>query len=255
MSLAQMLLLRALVARFWQTPYTRRPVRWGTELHDRFLLPHFVREDFEDVLCDLARAGYPFRLDWYEPFFEFRFPHYGELVTDNGLDMELRAAIEPWPVLGEEVTAQGTARFVDSSVERLQVKVTGMLDARHVIACNGRRVPLRPTGRRGEYVAGVRFKAWSPPSGLHPTIPAHNPLIFDIVDTWNRRSLGGCTYYVAHPGGRSYETLPVNAYEAEGRRIARFRTMGHTPGLIDAPPEEPAGDHPYTLDLRHRSGC
>ncbi|MBK1733185.1 DUF2126 domain-containing protein [Thiococcus pfennigii] len=255
MSLAQMLLLRALVARFWQTPYTRRPVRWGTELHDRFLLPHFVREDFEDVLCDLARAGYPFRLDWYEPFFEFRFPHYGDLVTDNGLDMELRAAIEPWPVLGEEVTAQGTARFVDSSVERLQVKVTGMLDARHVIACNGRRVPLRPTGRRGEYVAGVRFKAWSPPSGLHPTIPAHNPLIFDIVDTWNRRSLGGCTYYVAHPGGRSYETLPVNAYEAEGRRIARFRTMGHTPGLIDAPPEEPAGDHPYTLDLRHRSGC
>ncbi|AGA89395.1 hypothetical protein Thimo_0543 [Thioflavicoccus mobilis 8321] len=255
MSLAQMLLLRALVARFWQAPYTRRAVRWGTELHDRFLLPHFVREDFKDVICDLERAGYPFRLEWYEPFFEFRFPHYGDLITDNGIDLELRAAIEPWLVLGEEVTAQGTARYVDSSVERLQVKVTGMLDERHVVACNGRRVPLRPTGRKGEYVAGVRFKAWSPPSGLHPTIPAHNPLIFDVVDTWNRRSLGGCTYYVAHPGGRSYETFPVNAYEAESRRIARFRQMGHTPGLMDPPVEEHAGDHPYTLDLRYRPGC
>ncbi|MEY6432142.1 transglutaminase family protein [Thioalkalicoccus limnaeus] len=252
MSLAQMLLLRTLVARFWREPYRRRPVRWGTELHDRFLLPHFVRQDFQDVLDDLNRAGYPFELAWFEPFFEFRFPHYGDLVTANGLAMELRAAIEPWHVLGEEVTAQGTARYVDSSVERMQVKVSGMVGDRHVVACNGRRLPLRPTGRQGEFVAGIRFKAWSPPSGLHPTIPAHNPLIFDIVDTWNRQSLGGCTYYVAHPGGRSYDTFPVNAYEAEGRRIARFRRMGHTPGPIDPPPEEPAGEHPYTLDLRYQ---
>ncbi|NCA70319.1 MAG: transglutaminase family protein [Sphingobacteriia bacterium] len=255
MSLAQMLLLRTLVARFWQSPYRRKPVRWGTELHDRFLLPHFVRQDFADVLCDLQRAGYAFDPAWFEPFFEFRFPHYGNLVTDNGIDVELRAAIEPWHVLGEEVTALGTARFVDSSVERMQVLVNGMVDERHVLACNGRRVPLRPTGRRGEFVAGIRFKAWSPPSGLHPTIPAHNPLIFEIVDLWNQRSLGGCTYYVAHPGGRSYETFPVNAYEAESRRISRFRTMGHTPGPIDPPPAEPAGEHPYTLDLRYRPGC
>ena len=255
MSLAQMLLLRTLVARFWKQPYTRKPIRWGTELHDRFLLPHFARQDFEDVICDLQQAGYPFDPSWFDPFFEFRFPHYGDLITANGIKMELRGAIEPWHVLGEEVTALGTARYVDSSVERMQVKVNGMTDGRHVLSCNGRRVPLRPTGRRGEYVAGVRFKAWSPPSGLHPTIPAHNPLVFDVVDTWNRASLGGCSYFVAHPGGRSEDRFPVNSYEAESRRIARFRLMGHTPGDIDAPPEEPAEEHPYTLDLRYRPGC
>jgi len=255
MSLAQMLLLRTLVARFWREPYVRRPVRWGTELHDRFLLPHFVRADFEDVICDLRRAGYPFEPTWFDPFFEFRFPHYGDLVTETGIRVELRGAIEPWNVLGEEVTAQGTARYVDSSVERMQVKADGLAGDRYVLACNQRRVPLRPTGGKGESVAGVRFKAWQPPSGLHPTIPAHGPLVFEIVDTWNRRSLGGCTYYVAHPGGRSYDAFPVNAYEAESRRIARFRHLGHTPGTIDPPPEEPAGDHPYTLDLRYRPGC
>ncbi len=255
MSLSQMLLLRALVARFWKQPYTRAPIRWGTELHDRFLLPHFVRQDFEDVICDLQRAGYAFESGWFDPFFEFRFPHYGDLVTANGIRLELRGAIEPWHVLGEEVTAQGTARFVDSAVERMQIKVNGLTDTRHVVSCNGRRLPLRPTGRKGEYVAGVRFKAWSPPSGLHPMIPAQGPLIFDLVDLWNRASLGGCTYYVSHPGRRADERFPVNGYEAESRRIARFRPMGHTPGDIDPPPEEPAGEYPYTLDLRWRPGC
>lgn len=255
MSLSQMLLLRALVARFWKQPFTRAPIRWGTELHDRFLLPHFVRQDFEDVICDLQRAGYAFESGWFDPFFEFRFPHYGDLVTANGIRLELRGAIEPWHVLGEEVTAQGTARFVDSAVERMQIKVNGLTDTRHVVSCNGRRLPLRPTGRKGEYVAGVRFKAWSPPSGLHPMIPAQGPLIFDLVDLWNRASLGGCTYYVSHPGRRADERFPVNGYEAESRRIARFRPMGHTPGDIDPPPEEPAGEYPYTLDLRWRPGC
>ena len=255
MSLAQMLLLRALVARFWKQPYTRAPIRWGTELHDRFLLPHFVRQDFEDVICDLQRAGYAFESAWFDPFFEFRFPHYGDLVTANGIRLELRGAIEPWHVLGEEVTAQGTARFVDSAVERMQIKVNGLTDTRHIVSCNGRRLPLRPTGRKGESVAGVRFKAWSPPSGLHPRIPAQGPLIFDVVDLWNRASLGGCSYYVSHPGGRAEERFPVNSYEAESRRIARFRHMGHTPGDIDPPPEEPAGEYPFTLDLRWMSGC
>ncbi len=255
MSLAQMLLLRTLVARFWQEPYTRKPIRWGTELHDRFLLPHFARLDFEDVICELRRAGYAIETAWFEPFFEFRFPHCGDLVTAEGIHLELRTAIEPWHVLGEEVTAQGTSRFVDSSVERMQVKINGLFGERHVLVCNGRRVPLRPTGRRGEFIAGIRFKAWSPPSGLHPTIPAHNPLIFEIVDLWNQRSLGGCTYHVVHPGGRSESRFPVNSYEAESRRIARFRVMGHTAGVIDPPPELPAGEHPYTLDLRYQPRC
>lgn len=250
MSSVQMLLLRALVARFWDQPYQGQPVRWGTELHDRFMLPHFVAQDVKDVVHQINDWGYAFDPQWFDPFIEFRFPRYGTINIDD-IELELRFAIEPWHVLGEEVTAQGTARFVDSSVERLQVMVRGMTGTRHLVACNGRPVPLRCTGTRSEYVAGVRFKAWQPPSGLHPTIDAQAPLIFDLVDTWSRRSLGGCTYHVAHPGGRNYETLPVNAYEAEARRLARFWPLGHTPGMLDPSREEPNPDHPYTLDLRY----
>ncbi|MGB5465934.1 MAG: transglutaminase family protein [Sedimenticolaceae bacterium] len=249
MAMVQGLLLRALVARFWQEPYAQDPVPWGTELHDRFMLPHYVQRDMRDVVSDLLRWGYPVQGDWFDPFVEFRFPRYGTINVDD-IEMELRFAIEPWHVLGEEVTAQGTARFVDSSVERLQVKVRGMADMRHVVTCNGRRVPLRCTGERGEFVAGVRYKAWDPPSGLHPTIPVHAPLVFDVVDTWAQRSLGGCTYHVSHPGGRTYETLPVNAYEAESRRLARFWPVGHSTGEMHVPHETPQCEHPYTLDLR-----
>ena len=146
------------------------------------------------------------------------------------MELELRWAIEPWHVLGEEMSAQGTSRFVDSSVERLQVKVSGFIAERYLVSCNGRELPLRATGREGEYVAGIRYKAWQPMSGLHPTIGVHAPLVIDIVDRRNGRAIKGCTYHVAHPGGRNYETFPVNANEAEARRVARFWEQGRTPG-------------------------
>jgi len=249
MSIAQQLLLRALVARFWQQPYTARLTRWGTELHDRFLLPGFVRMDFDDVLDDLNTCGYAFDKAWFDPHFEFRFPAVGQLAA-RGIELTLRGALEPWHVMGEENTSGGTARYVDSSLERIEVHVKGWNDNRYLITVNGRALPLHNTGTVGDYVAGVRYKAWNPPSSLHPTIGVHAPLVFDVIDTWTQRSLGGCQYHVAHPGGRNYDTFPVNSYEAESRRLARFFQMGHTPGTVTAQPATPDREFPFTLDLR-----
>lgn len=253
MSVVQQLLLRALVSRFWSTPYTARATRWGTELHDRFMLPYFVKADFDDVLTELGDHGFRFDPSWFAPHFEFRFPRVGELVT-QGMTLALRTALEPWHVMGEENGGGGTVRYVDSSLERIEVQVNGLNPSRHTVMVNGRPLPLQPTGNVGEYVAGVRYKAWAPPSALHPSIGAHAPLTFDIVDTWMKRAIGGCQYHVSHPGGLSYESFPVNAYEAESRRLSRFFTTGHTPGVqhmskvnaeLVASPE-----FPFTLDLR-----
>ncbi len=250
MSLAQQMLLRALVARFWQTPYApQRLARWGTELHDRFMLPHFVEQDFADVIAETRAAGYALEQDWFAPHFEFRFPKVGDYET-RGIVMELRHALEPWHVMGEEGAAGGAVRYVDSSVERLQLKLSGLAPDRYVAVCNGKSIPLRSTGTVGEFVGGVRYKAWHPPSALHPTIHAHPPLKFDLVDTWSQRSIAGCQYHVAHPGGRSHDTFPINAFEAESRRLARFFRFGHTPGRIDAGPPVVNPDFPFTLDLR-----
>jgi uncharacterized protein (DUF2126 family)/transglutaminase-like putative cysteine protease len=250
MSLVQQLLLRALVARFWDHPFRPRVLsRWGTELHDRFMLPHFLGADLAEVVEDLKGWGLPFEEAWFAPHLEFRFPVFGQ-VRCREMEIELCQALEPWHVMGEE-NVGGTVRFVDSSVERLQVKLTGLAPERYAVACNGVGIPLHPTGGAGEYVAGVRYRAWQPPSALHPTIGVDAPLVFDLVDTWNGRSIGGCTYHVAHPGGRNFVRMPVNSYEAESRRLARFLPQGHTPGQME--PVSAGTGYPefrYTVDLR-----
>ena len=249
MSLAQQLLLRALIVMFWEKPYRNSLVRWGTALHDRFMLPHYIWSDFESIIADLKQAGLPVEAEWFRPHFEFRFPRFGKIETAD-IVLEVRQALEPWHVLGEEGVIGGTARYVDSSLERVQVTARGLNGDRYLITCNGRELPLAPTGVFGEAVAGVRYRAWWPPSALHPTIPTHVPLRFDIYDTWTKRSLAGCRYHVSHPGGRSFEIFPVNSYEAEGRRLARFEAHGHTPGQFAPVPRRISPDYPLTLDLR-----
>jgi uncharacterized protein (DUF2126 family) len=250
MALLQQLLIRALVAHFWDHPYSPRLLtRWGTELHDRFMLPHFVRLDIGEVVADLRGWGLSFEESWFAPHLEFRFPAFGN-VRYREIELEIRQALEPWHVMGEE-NAGGTVRFVDSSVERLQVKVTGLSGERYQLACNGVLIPLHSTGAMNEYVAAVRYRAWQPSSAIHPTIGIDSPLVFDLVDTWNTRSVCGCTYYVTHPGGHTYANLPVNSIEAESRRLARFVPFGHTAGQMK--PVVAGSGSPefrYTVDLR-----
>jgi len=253
MSIVQQLLIRSLIARFWDEPYIAPATRWGTELHDRCLLPTFIKMDFDDVIEEMQAYGYEFRSEWFAPHLEFRFPLIGQVQT-MGTEITLRNGLEPWHVMGEESTAGGTARYVDSSIERIEVRVTGLNQSRYTITCNGEPLPLQPTGIAGEYVAGVRYKAWNPPSSLHPSIGVHVPLVFDMIDTWMKRSVGGCQYHVAHPGGRNYDNFPINAYEAESRRLSRFFRMGHTPGTVEGIVAnidlQASREFPFTLDMR-----
>ena len=276
MCLVQLLLIRTLVSWFWEKPYKGKLVRWGTELHDKFLTHHFVREDLKDVVAQLNEAGYAFDINWLEPFFEFRFPHIGR-VKFQDVELSLRSAIEPWNVLGEEMSSSGTARFVDSSVERIEVKAIGLTGERYAVLCNGMRIPMVNTGTKGEHVASVRYRAWQPPSALHPNLGVDTPLVFDIFDLWTGKSVAGCTYHVYHPGGRAYDTFPVNSFEAEGRRVSRFYNENHTQGVLTPKEEvskeirryiteiesetnqrvilspkiiEPDPEYPHTFDLR-----
>ena len=251
MNLLQALLLRAFIAHFWRQPYAGRLVRWGTRLHDQFMLPHYIRENFHDVLTMLKAGGYHFSEDWFAPFFAFRFAECGRTQIGDAT-LTLHTALEPWPVMGEEPAGGGVSRSVDVTVERVQVTAVGLVEGRHVLACNQRRLPLTSTREAGTQVAGVRFKAWSQSSSLNPRLPVNAPLVFDVIDTAQERSIGGCVYHVAHPGGRNFETFPVNENEAEGRRLARFETIGYTPGKVAIPPVEVNPDYPHTLDLRRQ---
>ncbi len=249
MSLTQQLLIRGLIAAFWDEPYRVPVADWGTTLHDKFMLPHYIWKDFGLVIQDLRQRGIDVKQDWFAPHFEFRFPQIGTTMLDD-ISIELRTAIEPWYVLGEEPAGGATARFVDSSVERLQVLVDGFRDHRYVLTCNGRRLPLAATGVQGQFACGVRYRAWQPASCLHPTIPVHSPLSFDMVDVASGTAVAGCSYHVSHPAGRNYEHFPVNGSEAEARRAARFFPSRHTPGKVEVPCRETNEMFPLTLDLR-----
>jgi uncharacterized protein (DUF2126 family)/transglutaminase-like putative cysteine protease len=254
MVLIEMLLVRALVSMFWTRPFAGGLIRWDTALHDRFMLPHFVRRDFSGVLAELRQAGYAFEEKWFASHMEFRFPKIGSIAVD-GVELELRHALEPWNVLAEETTSGGMVRVVDSSLERIQVKLSGVTEeSRYAVTCNGRGVRLYPTGEPGEAVAGVRYRARQLSAALHPTIPVHLPLVLDMIDQRKKRSIGRCAYHAGPPDGRAYNARPVNAAEAEERRLGRFQESEPPSGPVVAPGESTNPMFPMTLDLRMPPG-
>jgi uncharacterized protein (DUF2126 family) len=250
MGLIEMLLIRALVCVFWKRPFEGELIRWGTTLHDRFMLPYFVMRDFSDVLIYLRSFGYNFEDKWFAAQQDFRFPKIGSMAAER-VELDLRQALEPWNVLAEETASGGMARSVDSSFERIQVKLSGVTtESRYTVSCNGRRVPLNRVGSDGESVAGIRFRARQLSALLHPTIPVHTPLTFDIIDCWNDRSIGRCLYHVGSPDGSGYPGRPRNATDAAKRRRQRFQVFEPTQGSTVFPTEEKNPIFPMTLDLR-----
>ncbi|MEZ4266859.1 MAG: transglutaminase family protein [Myxococcota bacterium] len=249
MATAQAALARTLIAAFSRTPYRAPLVRWGQALHDRFLLPYYLWRDFQDVLDWLEAEGVPLPADAYLPFVDLRCPLVGRLHAGD-VTVEVRNALEPWPVLGEQTTGAATSRYVDSSMERVELRVQGLTPERHAIVVAGLEVPLRPTETAGELVGGVRFRAWAPPYSLQPHLGIHHPLRIDVVDRWADRSLGGAAYHVWHPEGRAFDGQPLTRFEAAARRAQRFTQEGPLPWPVRPTPVAPHPDTPYTLDLR-----
>ena len=253
MAAAQAILVRALVAAFAGEPYRHGLVRWGTELHDRFLLPFWLWRDMEEVLGYLEGRGVGLPAEAFRPFVEFRCPVVGRLQV-GGAILEVRNALEPWPVLGEEPGAGGTARFVDSSLERVEVRGEGLESERYDVLVNGMTLPMRSTGTSGEAVGGVRFRAWAPASSLQPHLGIHHPLRFDLWDRWGKRAIGACAYHVWHPEGRGYEAPPLTRFEASARRAQRFTPEGPLPWRWTPRVARPHPEYPHTLDLRRHPG-
>jgi uncharacterized protein (DUF2126 family) len=250
MNLLQMLLIRALVCMFWTAPFDGSLVRWGTTLHDRFMLPDFVWRDLSRVLAQLRRSGFQFEEEWFASQFEFRFPKIGSIVAE-GVELELRQALEPWNVLAEETVSGSTVRSVDSSLERMQVKLSGFMElSRYVVTCNGRRLPLQLSSDSATAIAGVRYRARRLSATLHPTVPVHAPLVFNLIDRLREVSIAQCTYHVGRQDGLHYESRPANAAEAEERRRERFQPAVPSLAPMAAPEEETNPLFPMTLDLR-----
>jgi uncharacterized protein (DUF2126 family) len=249
MAAAQMILLRNLIAAFAAEPYDHPLARHGQTLHDRFLLPYWMWRDFEDILAFLESSGLPLPADAYRPFVDLRCPLVGNLDAGD-VRLEVRNAIEPWHVLGEELGTSGTSRYVDSSMERIEIIADGLLPERHRVLVNGRALPLVATGKAGQYVGGVRFRAWAPPHSMHAHLGIHHPLRVDVLDLWGKRSLGACGYHVWHPEGRGYDAPPLTRFEAVARRAQRFTVEPPLPWPIAPLPAMAHRDQPYTLDLR-----
>ena len=261
----QSLLVMALVARFVRVPDGRELVPWGAALHGRFLLPQPLWQDLDEVLRELAAVDLPLPLEWFAPFLELHFPVLGT-VQIGAITLELRVAHESCPVLAEEATSAGVVRFVDSANERAQVRVTGLAPGRYVLACNGRRVPMQPGGAHDELIAGVRYKTANPQATLHPTTPVLTALVFDLIDTWSGRAVGGCTYVIPpRPGVGGPVAISPGVAEGEGsgrrpevRAAAprfvpprgvpgRFLPHGSALGPMTHPPAETGAGH--VLDL------